>query len=125
MTKRHNPNIQTTQNKDTSSSANVKGEVVILMEIKNNVEPGLKLYEKGSNGRAGAIKNSFVPLLPNYIDCNGKRDTSHSAFSTTATFTKVSNITVQSRHISSDMQPLLNPTPEKGSPVAAKEEVAM
>ena len=97
----------------------------MLVEMENCEEQGLELSEKRSNSRAGAIKYSFVPLLPNYIDYNAKRNTSHSAFSTTATLTKAPNSTVQSRHASSDTQPLLNPTPEKRGPTAAKEKMTM
>jgi hypothetical protein len=50
------------------------------MKVKNGVKLNLELTKHAVDRAAIAVKDSFIPFLPNKVDNYGKRNPSHSKF---------------------------------------------
>lgn len=89
--------------------------------MENHEKQSLEFAKERSNGAACAVENSFVPLLPDNVNKDTKRDTPHSFISIVAAPTQPPNGTSDGGHAPSDAQPGSNQLPEERGPVAAKE----
>jgi hypothetical protein len=54
-------------------------KMISVVEMENHEKQSLEFAKERSDGAACAIKNSLVPLLPDNINKDTKRDTPHSA----------------------------------------------
>jgi len=94
------PKVQSGKTTKSITSANVEGEMIMLMKMKNSVEQDLKFAKQRSNGGACAIKYPFIPLLPDYTDQNTKRSMPHPAIRIVATPAKPPHSIANGRHAS-------------------------
>jgi len=65
--------------------------MIIVMEMENHEKQSLEFTKERSNRAACAVKNSFVPFLPDNINKDTKRDTPHSSISIVSTPTRPPN----------------------------------
>jgi hypothetical protein len=56
-------------------------KMISVVEMENHEKQSLEFAKERSNGAACAVKNSFVPLLPDNINKDTKRYTPYSAIS--------------------------------------------
>ena len=96
-------------------------KMISVVEMENHEKQSLEFAKERSDGAACAIKNSLVPLLPDNINKDTKRDTPHSAINIVSAPTQPPNGTSYSWHAPSDAQPGSNQLPEERGPVATKE----
>jgi len=67
-----------TENRHNSSY--IEREVILFMKVKNHVEYYLEFVENNIHRMSSIVKDPLVPLLPNQIDDNTQRYSSHSSF---------------------------------------------